>query len=444
MIEVFVTHKTDHRAIAEAVIDILKPYGSDRLNFKHSEEMPIGARWRDWIRDTVSGAHLLFFIAPKRNVDWVWPIYEAGLFEGSGNNEQNEKRIILLHNPAVNIPDPLQELQVVKAELNDTKNFLKKFFGTDEITGEAPLNIAFSQNENLVEQTAISICNLFREIGPEPDTNYVVAHMAINIANPENIEDIPNASTIEFHNDAQAIFGLASHLRPRKSTLTWLDFIQELGSSHEKWLKELVRAICDSNKGRKLSPLRITCRAMDNKIYTPILYQMDDNDDGSRKFHIVFNRQLTEGMFVKVPDKFATLLTNLTLGSRLEWEVCKEYVDKIKRWEYDVGEKKIGCKQIRVAISNIEGEAEYRKRELSKQIRPDRLFDTFDSEEEISAIDNNLKEQQKLKDFLSNADENTDIKMIKESLEKLDELNREVMLKISDRYNTLLKGKKRT
>ena len=118
-------------------------------------------------------------------------------------------------------------------------------------------------------------------------------------------------------------------------------------------------------------------------------------------------------------------------GSRLEWEVCKEYVDKIKRWEYDVVEKKIGCKQIRVAISNIEGEAEYRKRELSKQIRPDRLFDAFDSEEEISAIDNNLKEQQKLKDFLSNADENTDIKMIKESLEKLDELNREVIGRFS-------------
>ena len=84
-VRVFVTHKTNHKFEAERIINALKPF-SDRLKFFLAEQdIPAGTPWLQYIKDNLSDSHVLLFIVPKTDADWTWPIFEAGLFEGSPN-----------------------------------------------------------------------------------------------------------------------------------------------------------------------------------------------------------------------------------------------------------------------------------------------------------------------------------------------------------------------
>lgn len=188
-VRVFVTHKTTHKSEAESIIKALKPYGADRLEFFLAEtDIPAGVPWRQYIKDNLKDANVLLFIVPKTDADWTWPIFEAGMFEGSPKESQNFSRIILLYSPAVDIPKPLEDLQAVKAVEEDMVDFLRKFFGTTEITGiEPPLNRNFASNEELLQQTASTICLLFSE-----QTAKIIPclpHMTIHIENPAKINN---------------------------------------------------------------------------------------------------------------------------------------------------------------------------------------------------------------------------------------------------------------
>ncbi len=441
-VNVFITHKADHLDEAEQIIDALQPYASERLKFKLSEKMPPGVRWEDWIRENVASSQVLFFIVPKPDIDWSWPIYEAGLFEGSPNLEQDSKRIILLHGKNLKTPSPLDRLQTVEATEKSVIDFLKKFFGTTEITGVEPaLNKSFANNKDLLTQTAKTICKLF-VTGSDPIASsfYCTPHIAIKVGNSRAIREdvVPSDAIVEYEKGTLSIFGLGGQLALGKTRLTWSDFQTQITSSHKRWLEQLVNAIDVTNQGHVTPSLNTTFRDHNNKIYSPALYRVDDEKDGSRKFHVVFIKQASEGMFINVPDIFATLLTSLTLGSRLEWEVCREFLGKLERWKFDKAEKEKGCEQIRTAIANIENEAEYRKQELSERVKTDRLLLAFESQNVISEIKLNLEEQQELKQFLSQAGRETELNKIREALDGLLHRNQAVMLKVSDRYNELL------
>ena len=440
-VRVFVTHKTTHQFEAQSIIAALEPYGADRLQFFLAEkDIPPGAALRQYIKERLRQTDILLFIVPKTDVDWTWPIFEAGLFEGSPKDSQNFSRIILLYSPAVEIPKPLEELKAVKAVERDVIDFLRKFFGTTEITGiEPPLNSSFANNDQLVQQTASNICKLFSD--EKANIISCLPHIAIHIEKPSEIsaESIPENSIIYAEEEALRIFELNAIPRPGNPFLTWGEFIQHLDSNHDNWLQSLINMIDTYNRGRIPREFRITLRTEEDKIYLSSLHKIDSLGDGGRRFHIIFTPQVSEGLFVNVPDKFSTLLTCLILGSRLEWEVCEKFFTSLKYWPIEQKKREKIFVQIREAIANIEGEARYRQNELSQQVNDDRLLAVFSNSSDIrKKLEDNLTEQQKLKQCLSTLSNDTSEKKIRSALENLYNLNRQVMQIVSNEYNNMI------
>jgi hypothetical protein len=147
------------------------------------------------------------------------------------------------------------------------------------------------------------------------------------------------------------------------------------------------------------------------------------------------------------PQELVTLLSSLTLGNRLQWEVFNEYADLIE----GSTEKSLQsfCSRMAQALVNVEKDALFRERGetgithsglLSTKKDKDRLLWAFPvaQREDVRA---NLEEQAELKRTLLGALDSADRNMIAGFLPKLQRLNNLLTAAVAKRYHDVLREK---
>ena len=133
--KVFISFKSAYKPMAEVFREQLDLLGGNDIEINMSTDIAASKNWREWIREKIMDSNLLIllFTAPKGT--WDWCLYEVGLFREPA--DLDKRPVVCVHNPNYETPDPIKDLQSVKANLDGLKEFLKKFYGTVDVLPDA-------------------------------------------------------------------------------------------------------------------------------------------------------------------------------------------------------------------------------------------------------------------------------------------------------------------
>lgn len=437
-IDVFVSHRHEDGKFAKDLKDKLELYCSDRLELHLSEEIPGGDEWLKQIKRDLDRADLMFFLYTEPSKDWDWCLWEAGCYEGkSGAN-----RILVFIGEKEEPPEPLAHLQAIKVSRENARQFLMDFFGGTKYAPSlsTPLSKKLAGNRNDIQKIAELMYEGF--IGPAGtpvEKTYFSKYLNIRLNDWSDLAHGASLDDAEVQSDQLSLDALFS-LPPKPDGLvcwTWGDIKRQSQKGDDgKWTGELEQAVHDS-KVAIPEALQSTFKPPGSEtIYKPVLDRREISADGSANFRILFIKQLSRNI-AKGPQALATLLSSLTLGGRLHWEVYDRYQHRIDRWP----EKELpdGCKRILAAMDNVEQEAQFRKQAESdgEEQEGDRLLWAF-PEKQRKEIGDNLAAQEKHKKQLRTALQEANKAEVLNRLPELRRLNSELTVAVAQRYHELL------
>ena len=310
---IFISHKHEYSTEARDLREKLYYLSAGRIKFFLSEEIPPGTDWRDWIEGSLGESNILLFLYMNPASTWDWCLYETGLFDGL-----NKGYIIVLHNADSEPPSPLRHLETVKANVQGVKKFLKNLYGTKNYGIAEPINLPYAdpKNEKALEHDAKEICELFS--GFLSKSQYFTSRIIVRINSEELLSrgNIPDSSIIEADAETLKLFGLRERV---DEPWTWGDISQH--TDDKDWMKILGESIYHAGKDEYIDSSIASFQLKNGKIFSPVLYRLDERNDGTLIFHISFIEDITEGIVAYAPETLATLLSTLTLGSRFQWEL---------------------------------------------------------------------------------------------------------------------------
>lgn len=447
--KVLIAHTAKDRRAAENLQDQLSPFGGSRLECLLWEENKQN-RLED-LKNRIYETDLLLLLIASEFVDhedWNWLQWAIAMSWSMSNGHVSR---ILLHNTSIKIPQCIKVAieHSFKSENDEIKEFLKYFFGSTEFTQDKK-----GLNKNLIRQNN-QLKALSEAISPLFERNQAIVEfkqatfpkvITLIVENPDGLtkENLSQEICIQSQNSGSLeIFGLADTPPRGKTSWSWKDIIDYLpmGNS-QKWVEELEESIYLAHSGRTI-PRRVqsTFRSSDGRLFKPILYSRENWTDKSERFTIIFVEHISEGWVYNAPNiSLATLLTALILGSRLQWEVCNNYLPQIDRWQREGIEAiQKALQQVKNSFENIEEDAKIRSQgEAPGQRNEDRLRDSFKSEDEKQIIASNLLEQEKYKQTLRSADTQNNVNEVRIALTELSRLNGIVTAMVARRYSQLL------
>lgn len=451
-VEVFVSHSNEEVAETQNFVRQLKERGGDRLHFTLANDMLGGEDWHEKIEQEVANADLLFllYIDPLAPRDWC--IYEAGLFEGKKGirfseawRQDIEGRVLVFHNPRVDLPRQLSHLQAIRATQRSMEEFLREFFGKSTYTGlRQPLNRAVAEDPISVQTLATVLCRLF-EIKSASSRRIFTRYMALKVPDAGAMNSgtppaVPDQAKVEGSEESfNSLFGLGKQPTD-KLYWSWADIKKQAQHMEDgRWLRELEMAIIDASMGKLTDPVQSTFQTRrDGKIFRPLIHELDVGRGATQTFYIIFVEQLSKGA-TKAPSPYATLLSAIIMANRMHWEVCEKYLQETDTWwEHQAAQ---GYEEIYAALSNVEREAAFRERsEMDHRTDEDRLVYAFSDRAQRDEVRNNLRTQRDLKHEIGlyGDQKPLDVSSVKEALRKLLDTNKSLLNFVLARYHNVV------
>ncbi len=444
--KVLLAHKADDKETAQKLRVTLQAPAFEKLEFELLEENPERGGWDTDLKAKIDDTDLFILWVPCHKVgkeDWEWFSWAAAGVRWRIDND-DQFPIGLLHNKCLNLPSPLKKAttsfgKIFANDIDQIKDFLKHFYSDTEFTEDnQPLNPFLAAQEDELFGKAQVILDLFSKeeiIEPIEERTLIPKRINLIVSSDEelNSDDISANLRVQANGDTLRIFELLER------EWHWKDIVNSLPEHESKnWIKELATAMHRAYIGRIIKPIKSTFRATNGKIFKPVLHKLVRFNNGSYKFEVFLIEQVSEGGVFNAPNvELSTLLTALTLGARLQWEVCDNYLGQLDRWQQN-GILEKGIERIKESYNNIEKDAEIRGVEQKNE---DRVRDSFDSKRDKEELAKNISEQWKYKKALLEADDATDVSTIKDALTQLASLNSELMIKVSRRYSELIVNK---
>ena len=122
MTTVFLSHKSQHASVAEALRDALSNmFGTDEIFL--AEEIDKGDDWRKAIDQALGEAKCFLLLYTDPQLDWSWCFYEAGAFAKMGGKP--ERPVFCLHPADVAPPSPLANLQTIPATPEQLEKWIR-------------------------------------------------------------------------------------------------------------------------------------------------------------------------------------------------------------------------------------------------------------------------------------------------------------------------------
>ena len=284
-LKIFISHKHEDRELAEFLDERMRILSADRIKCFISEQIPTGTDWLDWIKESLLETQVLIMLFTDPSADWDWLLYEAGLYTRLDQVKQG--LVICIHNPNIEPPEPIKNLQAVKANQEDMEQFLKKFFGTTEILDiESPINETFARSEEDLPRLAEEICNKFSQ-RPETDPPVYFTRQIVLEVDPTRIEDggIPGDSIVKSDRESLALFNLEGS-PPVSENWIWQDLLDQ--SEDKAWAGELEQAIAAATKGQLGVPMTMAfVSARTQQSFRPVLHKREAGGETAMTYTVL-------------------------------------------------------------------------------------------------------------------------------------------------------------
>ena len=291
--KVFISRKEEDKEIGRRIKHKLALYGGERLDLYTADDIPPASNWIEWIRTKLRDADLLILLFTNPSATWDWCLYEVGLFTPLSDNEK--RAVICFHAPNIQPPAPLRNLQAVPAEEDAMRKFLRKFFGTTEISGiKETINRNFAKDKKELNSLASFICD---QIRPQPPIS-VFHNRYLNLTvNPEELQPdkIPEDSEIESDRISLEIFDLQDK-PPEGGKWKWRQIVDWAKVQGETtWLSEIAQSVQWACKGRVQRPIEATItQAETGKTFRPNVHRRETHPNGLMTLQILFIHQPRE------------------------------------------------------------------------------------------------------------------------------------------------------
>jgi hypothetical protein len=448
----FISHRHEDKKIADVIERSLREWNVPKNDIFYSsaiygdQKPELGAPLHPEVCKAAYEAKLFILIYTLGTEDWAWCMHELGLAidaravaDGKGTDTQ-----IIIMQCMQDEPKLFRELKRITIGFDNLRDFVStvlcKYPSKDKpYWQELSDDILDKFTANLyAELQSVIPTERAEEYKPYRLHKYFVLEIkdASQIA---KTACLPGDARVEIGPKSLDLFNLSGFQTPE----TWRELEKDcLPDPNARWIRQIAEALFEANAGRDLTPVRSMFRAQSGKLYLPVLHDTSRTPNGSVRFSIIFIEQLTAGILPGADKNRATLLSCITLGSRLEWEVCRYYLGRVERWRNSSKEIRKGYQQIRESIANIERESEYRKEEEipGETDTEDRLTDVFMDEPDIMIqVQNNLESQRKYKKQLIKQDDeiNEDdlsVEKIRNALTQLRKLNLFITKVVARRY----------
>ena len=327
VIYVFFSYKAKDKQAAIEVVKLLRTYSAEKLKIAYQAEFTkeiTGQQWRRKITEEVCRANWFILLLPDPSDDWDWCLYETGLFDRQANSGD---RLICLHHPDTQIPDPIKDYHHVPANISDVEQLLRMVYLEDNpIPGLAALN-PFAESE--ITSIATKIVDAIR-----PPTRRLVhlvyePWVVLNVENAGQLEkqdDLDSAIIEDANEDALSIFNFS--VQPR----TWGQMRSEIkeADGDSRWREEMFHVIRRISQGRKFYPIQAVFKSDNGQIYRPVLYAIDRVGDSGpiRVFHINFTEDVAAIDSSAIPLELSRLAMLLRFSFRFRWEVLERFAGK--------------------------------------------------------------------------------------------------------------------
>jgi hypothetical protein len=256
------------------------------------------------------------------------------------------------------------------------------------------------------------------------DVRHFSKHITLHIPNPHDITptSIPAEATVIADEASLDIFDKL------QGEWTWKDLENEaLKNPDRRWLRELANSIYRASQRSPVDPMFATFNARRGcKIYQPVLYRADWEQDGSLDWKILFQEE-TSWRLSDIPDSIAVLQTAQNMALRFRYEVLRKYTGLLTQPLEQV------CIELREVIQNIEQEAASRG-----LLEKDKLVDTFEAPSDRSKLKAMYEDWYAIRAALDDGLTNGRWDDIKECLFKLRKYNNEFIPMAARRYEELM------
>lgn len=267
---IFISHRIEDRSIASAASGVLRFLSDGKIEPFLCEHIPGGREWRDWIYKKIEMADILLFLYTDESHDWVWCLYEIGLFQDP--KDTKACLIICLKDPSIkDLPSPLEKIQVYDA----TEEGITKFFKELLIEGKFTNQVRISEKSFFNDSNLDAIQDFLKAFKPlRIESQYFVRRAVFNI---EQIG--PNKSEKRFDDVKIASddsYTMEEILLTSGKSTNWQNLYDKFkGRNQEHWLDEIKQTIRNIESDNSLEYVMKPFQAKDKKRFLPFLTRIE-------------------------------------------------------------------------------------------------------------------------------------------------------------------------
>jgi len=427
-LNIFISHKHEDNAAAQAIRNVLTTYGGNQIGVFLSSGIPFGDNWREAIQRELIKCNLLLLLFTDKTASWDWCLYEAGMF--TRLDDISYKRVICLHSPDLEEPPgPLKHLQAIKATIDKIAQFLMNLYRTDTYSPDSPL-INSTLGDDIIRAAAKEIHSYM--VKRPRDSQQLTKHILLHI------QDMSKISTEHIDPDAGVVADQASLelFNRRSGRWRWKDIEDDAKKNSDgRWISQLAMAIYRASRRESADPVlaKFTAKALTTKdsykTYQPILNSVEWGSDGSMKFEVLFNEDVSWHL-PDIPENLAALQTAQHYALRFRYEVLRKFASRLEvRVGDSLREILSGLWEV---IHSIEQEATSRG-----LMEEHKLLGVFDQSER-SKLEKMYRQWYEIRTELQVAITKLEIDKVKQCLSILERCNKEFIPMAARRYEELM------
>lgn len=289
---VFVSHKSDDADLATVVSSEIERLAPGQIEcWVSGDELRAGVDWDREIKRQLNQSHLLVLLFTTSNHTWDWCLFEVGLFLRFDADEA--RSVACLHDPDGVPPEPLQQVQCVRASPESVeKQLLRPLCHAPwEVSdtwqrGALALDVADRALTSAAKRISGKFASTLARSAPHDvaadryhPCHRIVLDLTASVASPQWTAIPRDARVVEGPNGTSSY--TLSLFRAHEGSVprSWGDLVDEVAGDRMAWLRDLDQSFAQSLGHRLWTPsmerMEVWQPGADRRrTYRPIIYEV--------------------------------------------------------------------------------------------------------------------------------------------------------------------------
>jgi hypothetical protein len=288
--KIFISHRSEDRALATTVSSVLQMLGAGRIETFVCSDIPGGREWRDWIHEKIGDSDIMLFLYTEESFDWRWCFFEIGLFMKP--KHPDSQPIICIHNQSISsssLPSPLEKYQAYLATKDGFKKFLSDLLYEGEYTKPERINERLFSDSRF-ERGVEDLYKAFKPSKIETDFYARRASFEVQSLNLDEKDETTNNITIK-----SDLITMKEILLSAENYTNWPTLYENFKTEGQfAWLDQIKETLEGIKKKRIPTYVMTPFKTYENRQYIPVLTRVEKipSDDGITdiplKLYVIF------------------------------------------------------------------------------------------------------------------------------------------------------------